>query len=85
MALSDEQRVEVNDLAELTTRRHMAALFERTLPRIISASLSAHNHDCRAHGGVAKRVDKLRWLLIGVIAGSGVAGGGLLAKLCGLV
>ena len=85
MALSDEQRTEVLDLADLQTRRHMDALFERTLPRVIEASLSAHNNDCRAHGGVAKRVDKLRWLLAGVVLGSAVAGGGLLARLFGLV
>ena len=91
MGLSDEQRVEVNDLAELVVRQHMNELFERSIPRIIRASFTAHSNDSKAHANqlaqhictcpVAKKLDRLMWLLMGIAFGAGVLSGDFLRML----
>lgn len=76
MALSDDQRQEVENLAELGVRRY----FDHYLEHILPKQFELHNCDCRAHGGIVKRVIKWKWLLIGLAVGSG-AGGSLLIRL----
>lgn len=90
MGLSEEQRKEVNDLAELACRRHMNELFERSLPRVIQAAFTAHRNDNKAHTEqmaqhimscpVARKVDRLFWLAIGIAFGAGFLSGGSLLK-----
>ena len=90
MALSDEQRTEVQDIADLKCRIHMKELFERSLPRIIEAAFSAHNEDIGAHAAqiathaaacpLARKFDRVLWLIIGLAFGSGVAGGSVLVR-----
>jgi len=73
----------------------MNELFERALPRIIQAAFTAHSKDAEAHKlqfiqhvatcPVARKVDRLMWLLLGLAFGSGVAGGSILFRVFGIV
>lgn len=91
MGLSEDQRTEVADLAELACRRHMNELFERGLPRIIQAAFTAHNKDGKAHAiqlaqhiltcPIAKKVDRITWLFIGLAFGAGLLGRNILQVL----
>ena len=84
MALKDEEHQEVKEIAELTVHRYMNHLFDTTLPRIITAALSAHNNDIRAHGGIVARFSRLQWVMVGLAAGAGGGAGVGLMKLLGL-
>jgi hypothetical protein len=77
MPLTEDQRKEVDDRAELQIHRYMEHLYEQHIPRIISAALNAHNSDVDAHKGALKRSERLIWILMGASA----AGGAGLAKL----
>ena len=74
-------RKEIDDAAELVVRRYMDDLYERTLPRVIGAAIRAHDESCSAHGGVAKKLSRLQWTLIGFAAAGGAGGGIGFAKL----
>ncbi len=85
MGLSEEQRDEAKDLADLKCRIHMDELFERSLPRIIEAAFSAHNSDVEAHKPqlashaancpLARKFDRVLYILVGLALGVGGVGG----------
>jgi len=95
MALTDDQRREVDERCEL--------FVARVLPDVIRASISAHNNDGRAHektvstavrmhdedvdahDGTPRRVSRLVWVTLGVCFGAGIGGGVGLAKLLTLL
>ena len=83
--MNDHDLKEVDAHAEIVMHRYMDHLYEKALPKIIAAVLTAHDNDCRAHGAVAKRVDRLRFIVIGLVIGVGIGGsvgaGEALAKL----
>lgn len=93
MGLSEEQKSDVEALAELAVRRHMAELFDQSLPRIVQAAFAAHNADGKAHEGtikqhaltcpVAKKLDRVLWVSLGLALATGLGGGSLLMKLIG--
>jgi len=76
--LSKQDMEAVDDRVELGVRRY----FDHYLENVWPVQMQAHNDDCTAHGGVAKKLLKLKWYIIGaVMAGGG--GGAALAKLLG--
>lgn len=79
--LTDHQRQEVDERIEFYFHHYLVEIFPGQQARI----LEGHNNDCRAHGKVAKRVDRLRTFLIGLAIGSGIAGGGLIARFFNLL
>lgn len=92
MGLSEEQRREAHDVAELVCRQHMNELFERSLPRMIQAAFTAHRNDGKAHADqmaqhvlscpIGRKVDRFLWIAVGIAFGAGVlSGGGLLELL----
>lgn len=89
MGLSDDQRTEVETIAELQVRRQMNELFESALPRIVQAAFSAHNSDVEAHKAqIETATNRWKTLAYGVLIGVAVLGGsegvGWLAKVLGL-
>lgn len=81
MGLTDDQRQEVNDLSELAVRRY----FDHFLEEVLPCFFGSHNSDCKAHGGVVKRLERFKWLLIGLSFGAGVGSGVASAKLFALL
>ena len=81
MGLSDDQRAEVSDLSELAVRRYFDHFLEEVLPRFFTS----HDSDCEAHNGVAKKLERFKWLLVGLSFGVGVGGGIGLTKLVSLL
>lgn len=78
--LSGQQRQEVDERIEIFFSHYLLETFPEQVTRI----LEGHNNDCRAHGEVAKKVDRLRFILIGLAVGSGFLGGSALGKLFSL-
>lgn len=81
-----------HDATELQIRQYMEALFDRHLPKIISAAVSTHNDDINAHEQqiesaiencpTAKKLDRLLALAVGLAFGLGLGSG---AGLVGLL
>lgn len=77
---------EYEEIIELRIRRYMSELVEEHLPKIIHAAILAHNSDVDAHSRqiateVDSRFNKLKFLLMGLTFGLGVAGGAGLSRL----
>lgn len=81
MGLSDDQRQEVDDISELAVRKYFDYFLGEVLPRFFDS----HNSDCKAHGGVAKKLDRFKWLLAGLSFGAGAGSGVGIAKLIALL
>jgi hypothetical protein len=71
MPLSEIQREEVGDVAELEVRRYFDHYLGNVFPGQVQQMVKAHDLDEASHGGVAKKVSRCLWLLLG----AGVAGG----------
>jgi dienelactone hydrolase len=82
VGLTEDQRRECGDVAELKVRRYMDELFERVLPKI----LKAHDDDVNAHYELFKQhTSKLKLIFVGFCAGGGVLGLQALLKLVGVL
>ncbi len=81
MGLSDDQRNEVGDISELAVRRY----FDHFLAEVLPQFFASHDSDCGAHNGVAKKLERFKWLLVGLSFGVGVGGGIGLTKLVSLL
>lgn len=81
MALNDEQRQEVDDRIEL----FFGHFLQHTLPEVLEQTLAGHNDSCTAHGGVAKKLDRFKWAIIGAVMVGGLGGGVGLSKLLALI
>lgn len=85
MSLSDEQRREVENIADLRVQRAMVELLDASMPRIIQAAFSAHNVDVRAHDKkfeqyplmcpTGREFRRWKWLLIGLSIGAALSAG----------
>lgn len=78
MALSDDQRRDVDDRVEL----FFGHFLQHTLPEVLERAFNSHNDSCTAHGGVAKKFDRFKWAILGAVAvafGGGVGVSKLLA------
>ena len=90
-SLTTDQAREVQQIAELETRRYFDHYLKDVWP-IQQKALREHTHICvethdtakEAHGGVERRFARLLWMLIGVATAGGVGGVGF-TKLRGLV
>lgn len=69
MSLSELERKETQEVAELEVRRY----FDHYLENVYPTQLAAHNNDATAHGGVSGKVNKIMW----VAAGAAAIGGGV--------
>lgn len=67
----------MRDIAELEIRRYLDSLMADTLPKMVEASIRAHNFDPEAHGRVERRFNRILWIAIGLAA----SGGGLMGSL----
>jgi hypothetical protein len=85
MALTAKDITRIDERVELGVRRYFDKYLEDVFPEQLRALLDAHDQSCLAHGGVAKRLDRLRFLAMGFAAAGGFGGGLGLAKLVHLV
>lgn len=81
-ALSDAQVREVQQIAELETRRYFDHYLKDVLPRQLEALKTyadgrIQNHDDaeNAHGYVERRLNRFQWVMLGVSVAGGGAGG----------
>lgn len=85
MSLSDSERAESEDIAELKVRRYFDNYLQNVFPAQVKQMLLEHNNDPEAHDGVAKKVSRAQWLITGAMTvmglGTGAALKGLLSKL----
>ena len=81
MGLSDDQRAEVGDISELAVRRY----FDHFLAEVLPQFFASHNSDCEAHSGAAKKLERFKWLLVGLSFGVGIGAGAGLTKLASLL
>jgi len=77
MPLTDRDLERVDERAELQVRRY----FDHYLQEVFPHQMAAHNADDGAHGSVAKKLTKLKWLLIGLALAGGAGSGAAFAKL----
>lgn len=63
--MNAEDKQEVNDRVKLGVESYFNHYLTEVQPKILDRWLSAHDHNCKAHGAVAKRLDRYRWWLIG--------------------
>lgn len=85
MSLTENERSETEDIAELKVRRYFDNYLENVFPAQVKQMLQEHNNDPEAHDGVAKKVSRAQWLITGASlvmgVGTGAALKGLLAKI----
>jgi len=86
-ALTDTQRREVEQIAELAVRRYFDHYLENVFPRQvkrlerdIDMKIQAHDDSPMAHGRVERIVNRTMWLFLGIAVASG-AGGAELVRL----
>lgn len=84
MALTERERDEVKELAELEVRRYFDNYLENVFPKQVSQIVQLHNLNPKAHGGVERKVSKAIWLITGASALGGGAAAGV-AKLLALM
>jgi|GEM_PF-3002799 len=85
MALSEQQTEEVERIAELQVRRYFDHYLSEVFPSQVKGVVKAHDADREAHGGVERRVNQARWMLLGVSLGCGAGLGALLRQLFVLI
>lgn len=76
MSLTENERTETQQIAELEVRRY----FDHYLENVFPTQMAAHNNDSTAHSGVVGQVSKIKW----IAAGAAAVGGGL-TKLLSLI
>ena len=77
MGLTDNDIDVIEDKIELGVRRY----FDHYLETILPATFAAHDESDEAHGGIVRRFERFKWVIIGASFGGGVGGGVGLAKL----
>ena len=90
-ALTNAQRQQVEDVAELTTRRYFDHYLKNVWPqqaeeleRQCQHRLQHHDGSAEAHGGVERKLNRLIWMGIGIALASGAGGAGIARVLMGL-
>jgi len=83
--LSEREEKEVESIAELTVRRYFDKYLEEVFPKQIAAVVEAHNAAADAHGGIREAFSKHKWLVLGFVAGGGIAAGAGIERLFGLL
>lgn len=84
MSLTTADREEIEVRLQLGVEKYFNHFLIEVLPEILDRALSTHDHNCRAHDGVNKRVERYRWLIVGAIVGGSIGGGVGLVKLLSL-
>lgn len=82
MPLSDADREAIVNIAKLEVREYFDHYLNVVLPRQEKANrhhthltVEAHNSSRKAHGGVEQKVNRMRWVLVGLGTGLGFLGG----------
>lgn len=73
--LSESERGQIAEIAELEIRRYFDKYLNEVFPKQIADIMVAHDKAADAHGGIRGKFSKLRWTLVGFAAGGGIAGG----------
>lgn len=85
MPLTEMERDEAKDIAELKVRQYFDSYLRDVFPTQVKQMLQEHNNDPEAHDGVAKKVSRAQWLITGAMTvmglGTGAALKGLLSKI----
>lgn len=81
MALTERERDEVKELAELEVRRYFDTYLKDVFPTQVGQIVRLHNLSPAAHGGVERKVNRAIWL----ITGASALGGGLSAGVMKLI
>lgn len=79
MSQLTENRVE--EIAELQVRRYFDRFLADTLPKVVKA----HDSDAEAHGGIRRKVDRMRMVMLFVIGAGGFFSGTLAESLLNLL
>lgn len=79
--LSEREEGQVAEIAELTVRRYFDNYLNEVFPKQIAAVVEAHNAAADAHGGIRETFSKHKWLVMGFIAGGGIATGAGIERL----
>lgn len=81
MSLSVADREEIQVRIQLAIEQYFNHYLTEVLPETLDRALTAHDQNCGAHGGVAKKVERYRWWILGAAFGVGLIG----AKLFGFL
>ncbi len=85
MSLSDSERMESKDIAELEVRRYFDAYLQDVFPAQVKMYIDGHNTSPDAHDGVAKAFSRARWIITGAAAVAGLGAGAGLKSLLATV
>lgn len=84
-ALNESQVREVQQMAELATRRYfdhyLQVVFpeqQKAIKEQIKTAVSSHDSDDAAHGGVERKVNRMLWILAGTALAGGAGGAGVM-------
>lgn len=81
MGLSQNQKSEVETIAELQVRRYFDQYLTEVFPKQVATLIRAHDTSVFAHGGVARRFSRAKYLLMGFCAAGGLGAGAGLREL----
>jgi len=73
--LTEAEQSEAQRIAELEVRRYFDHYLEVVFPAQVQQMVKAHDTDADAHGGVAKKVTRASWLLVGASVAGGLGAG----------
>lgn len=65
---------QMEQIAELRVRKYFDYHMKEILPKILKSTISAHNTDPAAHESVARRVNRMTWMLMGALLVGGAGG-----------
>src|SRR5690606_21912931 len=75
MGLSAQQRQEVKEIAELTTRQFFDTYLNEIFPRQLAAVVKAHDEAANAHGGIRGKFSQFKFTIVGFIIAGGAGAG----------
>lgn len=85
MALDADDLAQIDTRVELGVRRYFDHYLEKVFPVQVRQVLDSHDKSTEAHGGVAKKFDRFRYLLTGFAAAGGFGAGAAATKLASLL
>jgi len=88
--LNETQKSQVEDKAELVTRRFFNEYLNKTFPQQLekihaetNQLITMHNMHPKAHGGVEAKLNRFSWTLMGLLSAGGGGLGFLIKTLTG--
>lgn len=75
MALSEQERQQIIDMADLAVRRYFDHYLQNVYPEQAKSlrhhahiTVEKHDGDREAHGGVEKKFNRAKWMIAGIVA-----------------